>query len=171
VGSLKLAALGVTIAALVAASFVRFGPSARAFVAAFFVAVLAVLAAIDIEQRIIPNRIVLPAAIVVLAARIAISPGRTWEWVGAALGVFAVFLVVHLVSPAGFGMGDVKLGLLLGAGLGRYVVLGVFVGLLAASAAGLVLIAREGRAARKRTMPMGPFLAVGAIAALFIGAP
>jgi leader peptidase (prepilin peptidase)/N-methyltransferase len=85
--------------------------------------------------------------------------------------VAVFFLVVHLVSPAGLGMGDVKLGLLLGAGLGRYVVLGLFAGLLAASAAGVVLLVREGRAARKRTMPMGPFLALGAIVALFIGAP
>ena len=169
--SLKLAALGLTTSALVAASLVRFGLSARGFVAAFVVAVLVVLAAIDIEQRIIPNRIVLPAAIAVLVARIAISPGRTAEWVGAALGVSAFLLLVHVVSPAGMGMGDVKLAFLVGAGLGRYAVVGLVVGLFAAAAVALVLLAREGLAARKRTMPLGPFLALGAVVALFLNAP
>ena len=168
---LRRTALGLTGAGLVAASFASFGLSWRALVAAFFVSVLVVLTEIDIERRILPNRIVLPATAVVLVARIAIAPGRTAEWAGAALGAAGFFLLAHLVSPAGMGMGDVKLALLLGAGLGRYVVFGLVVGLLAAGVLGVFLIVREGRAARKKAIAFGPFLAFGAVVALFAGGP
>ena len=169
--ALRRTALGLTGAGLAAASFTRFGLSWRALLAAFFCAVLVLLTEIDIERRILPNRIVLPAAAVVLAGRIAISPGRTAEWVGAALGASGFLLLAHLVSPEGMGMGDVKLALLLGAGLGKYVAFALLVGLLAAAAVGIVLLAREGRAARKKAIAFGPFLAFGGVVALFLGGP
>ncbi len=78
---------------------------------------------------------------------------------------------MHLVYPAGMGMGDVKLALLLGAALGWLVVLALFVGSLGVGLAGVVFLVREGRAARKKAIPFGPFLALGAIAALFLGGP
>ena len=168
---IRRTALGLTGAGLVAASFARFGLSWRALVAAFFVAVLALLTEIDIDRRILPNRIVLPATAVVLVARIAISPGRAAEWAGAALAASGFFLLAHLVSPQGMGMGDVKLALLLVAGLGRYVTIALVVGLLAAAAAGIFLIVREGRGARKKAIAFGPFLALGAVVALFLGGP
>jgi leader peptidase (prepilin peptidase) / N-methyltransferase len=167
----RLAAVGLAAAGLVAASFARFGLSGRAFVAAFVVVVLVVLSAIDLEQRIIPNRIVLPATAVVLAARIALSPGRTLEWIGAGLAAAAFLLLVHLVQPEGLGMGDVKLALLIGAALGRYTALGMLAGMLAAAAVAIVVLVREGRAGRKKAIPYGPFLAFGAILALFLDAP
>jgi leader peptidase (prepilin peptidase) / N-methyltransferase len=67
------------------------------------------------------------------------------------------------------GMGDVKLCLLLGVALGQLVVVALFVGLLAALAPALVVVLRRGRAARGAGIPFGPFLAVGAIVALFWG--
>jgi leader peptidase (prepilin peptidase)/N-methyltransferase len=164
-------AVGLAAAGLAAACFARFGLSGRAFVAAFFVVVLVVLSAIDLEQRIIPNRIVLPATAVVLAARIGLSPGRTVEWVGAALAAAAFLLLVHLFSPEGMGMGDVKLALLLGAGLGRFTAVGMLVGMVAAAVVAIGLLVREGRAARKKAIPYGPFLAFGAIVALLLGRP
>ena len=164
-------AIALAGAGLVAASFARFGFSGRGLVAAFFVAVLAVVSAFDLEQGIIPNRIVLPAAAVVLAARIALSPGRTVELMVAAAGAAGFLLLAHLVYPAGMGMGDVKLALLLGAALGKLVVLALLLGSFAAGLVGVVLIVREGAAARKKAIAFGPFLALGAVVALFLGAP
>jgi leader peptidase (prepilin peptidase)/N-methyltransferase len=163
--------LALACAGLVAASFARFGVSGRGFVAAFFVAVLAVVSVFDLEQGIIPNRIVLPAAAVVLAARIALSSGRTVEWLVAAGGAAGFLLLAHLVYPAGMGLGDVKLALLLGAGLGKLVVVALLLGSLAAALVGVFMIVRGGASARKQTIPFGPYLALGAVAALFLGVP
>ncbi len=141
---------------------------AHAAVLAFFAAVLVVLSAIDLRTRKLPNRIVLPAAALVLAAQIAIAPDRALEWTLGAAGAFAFLLAAALVNPAGLGMGDVKLALLLGAALGWAVAPALFIGLAAASVAGVVLIVRGGWAARKTALPLGPFLAFGGIAALFL---
>ena len=156
-------------AGLVAACLLRFGASPRALVAAFFVAVLVLLSAIDVERRILPNVVVLPATAVVLAAQLALFPERAVEWVVSALGASLFLFLALLAYPKGMGMGDVKLALLLGAALGKAVWVGLMVGMLAGSLAGALLIAREGLAARKRTIPFGPFLALGAVVALFFG--
>jgi len=141
---------------------------AEDLVFAFFAAILVVLAVIDLRTRRLPNRIVLPAAAFVLAAQIAIAPDRALEWTLAAAGAFTFLLVAALVNPAGMGMGDVKLALLLGAALGWAVAPALFIGLAAAALAGVVLIVRGGWAARKTAIPLGPFLALGGIVALFI---
>src|SRR6266536_666320 len=141
---------------------------AEDLVFAFFAAVLVVLSVIDLKTRRLPNRIVLPAAALVLCAQIAISPGRWLEWTLAAAGAFTFLLVAALVNPAGLGMGDVKLALLLGAALGWAVAPALFIGLAAAALAGVVLVARGGWAARKTAVPLGPFLALGGIAAFFL---
>jgi leader peptidase (prepilin peptidase)/N-methyltransferase len=67
------------------------------------------------------------------------------------------------------GMGDVKLALLIGAGLGKVTPVGIMIGMLAALVPSAVLLARHGRAARKMKIPFGPFLAIGAVVALFAG--
>jgi leader peptidase (prepilin peptidase)/N-methyltransferase len=159
----------LSTALLVAACFVRFGFSAEAFVAAFFCAVLVVLSAIDAERRILPDVIVLPSFTLVLAANIALQPERTVEWVTASLGASAFLFLALLAYPKGMGMGDVKLALLLGAGLGASVVVGMMIGMLSALVYSTVLFARHGMAARKMAIPFGPFLAFGAIVALFAG--
>jgi leader peptidase (prepilin peptidase) / N-methyltransferase len=153
--------------ALAAASFLHFGVTARGFIAALFTIVLVALSAIDIEQRILPNRIVFPATAVVLVLQIAFFPQHTLEWVLSALGAGLFFLVAYLTYRAGLGLGDVKFAVLLGAGLGKGVVLGIFIGMFAAGVAGLVIIAREGLGARKKAIPLGPFLAFGAVISLF----
>jgi leader peptidase (prepilin peptidase) / N-methyltransferase len=162
-------AVELATALLVAASFLRFGFSGRAFVAAYFCAALIVLSAIDAERRILPDLIVVPSWVIVLAAQIALDPDRTLEWVAASFGA-SLFLFLALVAhPRGMGMGDVKLALLLGAALGKAVSVGLMVGMLAALAFSLVLFARHGLAARKMAIPFGPFLAFGALVALFAG--
>ena len=158
-------------AVLVAACFLRFGLSGEAFVGAYFCAALVVLSAIDAERRILPDLIVLPSWVLVLAANIVLEPDRTVEWVVASLGA-SLFLFLALVAyPKGMGMGDVKLALLLGAMLGKSVAVGMMIGMLAALVYSTVLFARHGRGARKMAIPFGPFLAFGAIVALFAGEP
>jgi leader peptidase (prepilin peptidase)/N-methyltransferase len=131
--------------------------------------VLVAISAIDIEHRIVPNRIVMPSFLVVLVAQTAIDPSP--EWLLGAIGASGFLLAAALAYPRGMGMGDVKLALLLGAMLGRLVVVGLMLGLLLALVPAAVLAARHGRAARKMGIPFAPFLSAGAIVALFAGEP
>jgi leader peptidase (prepilin peptidase)/N-methyltransferase len=160
-------AVELATAGLVAGCFVAFGLSAEALVAAFFCVVLVVLSAIDLRHRIVPNRIVLPAAALVLVAQTALEPSP--EWALGALGASGFLFVAALTYPAGMGMGDVKLALLLGAMLGRVVGVGLMVGMIAALLPSIGLLVRHGSAARKMGIPFAPFLAFGAIVALFAG--
>jgi leader peptidase (prepilin peptidase)/N-methyltransferase len=162
-----LGALALSVP-VIALAFFRFGASGRFVVAVFLIAVLCLLSAIDIAERRLPNRIVLPSAAAVLLAQTALFPDRALEWTVAAAGAALVLLIPQLVHPAGLGMGDVKLALLLGAALGSAVIAALFIGFLAAAAYALVLLARHGIAARRRTIPLGPFLAFGGVAALLL---
>ena len=157
---------GVT-ALLVTACVLRFGLTADALVAAFFCAVLVAISATDIEHRIIPNRIVLPAAAVVLVVNTLLHPSVEWAVAGLAAALF-LFLAA-LAYPGGMGMGDVKLALLLGFALGRTVPVALMVGMISALVPAVVLYARHGSAARKMRIPFGPFLAFGGVVALFAG--
>jgi prepilin signal peptidase PulO-like enzyme (type II secretory pathway) len=157
----------VTGAALLAwiGVLARFGASDRALVGLVFFAFLAVLTVTDLEQRRLPNTIVIPGALIVLALQIALVPERALEWVLASLITFLALLVVSAISRGGLGMGDVKLGLLLGAGLGAAVLPGLVVGMCAAGLYAVVLLARHGSAARSETLPYAPFLVFGAVVA------
>ena len=162
----ELLAIGVAFA-LAAASFLHFGVGARGFISALFVVVLVLLSVIDIEQGLLPNRIVLPATGVILVLQLAFFPDQALEWIVATVGAGLFFLIAYLSYRAGLGLGDVKFAMLLGAGLGKGVVLGIFLGMFAAGIGGLVIIGRQGLDARKQTMPLGPFLALGAVISLF----
>jgi len=159
---------GAAVAAAVAAGLVvaHFGPDKRALVGVVFVSALALLAAIDIEQRILPNRIVLPSFAVVLVMQLALFPDQAVEWIVASLGTAVVLVIAALLKPGGLGYGDVKLGLLLGAGLGENVVVAFIVAVFAIWPLAVYFYARHGRAAGKMALPFGPFLALGAVVAL-----
>ena len=159
----------LTTALLVAACVLAFGLTWTALFAAFFCSVLVVLSATDLAHRIIPDRVVLPAAAAVLLARTALDPSP--EWLLGALGAALFFFVAAVAYPAGMGMGDVKLALLLGAALGSTVPVALMLGMLAALVPAAVLFARHGMAARKLKIPFGPFLALGGLVALFAGEP
>ena len=152
---------------LVAACVLRFGLTAQAGLYAAFCAVPNAISAIALEHRIVPNRRVLPGAVVVLAAQTALNPSP--EWALGALGAALFLFVAALAYPKGMGMGDVKLALLLGAALGRNVTVALMVGMLAALVPGVVLFARHGVAARKKAIPFAPFLSLGAVVGLFAG--
>ena len=162
-------AVELLTAVLIAGCVLAFGLSAEAVVAAFFCAVLVAVSVIDLEHRIIPNRIVLPATVVVLAANTArdLSP----QWAIAGLAASGFLLAAALVYPAGMGIGDVKLALLMGVALGKTVPVALMAGMLASMIPSLVLFARHGAKARKMGFPFGPFLAVGSVVALFWGHP
>jgi leader peptidase (prepilin peptidase) / N-methyltransferase len=165
---LKYPAVELVTALLIAGCVLAFGLTADTVVAAFFCAVLVAVSAIDVEHRIIPNRIVLPATVLVLVANTALHPSP--RWVLGALGASGFLFAAALAHPAGMGMGDVKLALLMGAALGKVVAVALMVGMLAAMIPGLYLMARHGSKARKMGIPFGPFLAIGSVVALFWGA-
>jgi leader peptidase (prepilin peptidase)/N-methyltransferase len=156
-------------ALLVGAGVLAFGPTLDAAVATLYCAALVGVSVTDLERKVIPNRIVLPAAAIVLTAQTALHPSPEW-----ALGGFlaALFLFIAAFAyPAGMGMGDVKLALLLGAMLGRTVPVAMMFAMLSALVPSIVLLVRHGAAARKMAIPFGPFLALGGIVALFAGGP
>lgn len=153
-------------ALLAVACFLRFGLDAYAALAAAFSAVLVALAAIDVEHRIVPNRIVLPGAAAVLLAHTLVDPSP--EWALGAFGAASFLLAAALAYPRGMGMGDVKLCLLLGAMLGRHVAIALLLGMIAGLVPACVAAAR-GRSVRKLAIPFVPFLAFGSIVALFWG--
>jgi leader peptidase (prepilin peptidase)/N-methyltransferase len=160
-------AVELVTALLIAGCVLAFGLSARMVVAAFFCAVLVAISAIDLTHRIIPNRIVLPAFVVVLVAQTLLEPSP--EWALAALGASGFLFLAVLIHPAGMGMGDVKLALLMGAMLGKTVPVALMLGMLAALVPAAFLLARHGSKARKMGIPFGPFLALGSVIALFAG--
>jgi leader peptidase (prepilin peptidase)/N-methyltransferase len=154
-------------ALLISGSVWKFGLTADAAVAAFFCAALVAVSATDLEHRIIPNRIVLPATAIVLVAQTALHPSV--EWTLCALGASGFLFAAALAYPKGMGMGDVKLALFMGAMLGRTVSVALMLGMVSALVPSVILLARHGSAARKMGIPFGPFLALGSIVALFAG--
>ncbi len=149
------------------AAGLAFGFTGEGLIGAVFCWILVVVTRTDFEHRLIPNRIVLPGAVLMLVARTLDDPSV--EWILAALGAGVVLFVIVLAYPRGMGMGDVKLSMFLGAGLGVTVAVALFIGFLAALVPAAALLVRHGRSARKRAIPLGPFLALGGVVALFAG--
>jgi leader peptidase (prepilin peptidase) / N-methyltransferase len=156
-------------ALLAIASVVRFGFSAHALVGVIFAPTLLLLTVIDLDRRLIPDAIVLPALGAVLVLQIAFHPSHTLEWVLASLGAALFFVIPMLIYPAGMGMGDVKLAALLGAALGKSVTVAIFLALVAGGLVALSVLAREGVGARKKAIAFGPFLALGGLVVFFLG--
>jgi leader peptidase (prepilin peptidase)/N-methyltransferase len=160
-------AVELATALLMAGCALAFGLSLDTLVAACFCALLVAVTATDLEHRIIPNRLVVPGAAVVLGAQTLLHPSP--EWALGALGGAGFLFIAALAYPKGMGMGDVKLALLMGAMLGRNVGVALMLGMLFALVPSIVLLARHGAAARKMGFPFGPFLALGSVVALFWG--
>lgn len=156
-----------TWVALAVACAVVFEDTVEAVVAALGCAVLVAVTVTDLERRIIPNRVIVPALAAALVVQTIREPGI--EWILSALLAGGVFLGLALVYPAGLGMGDVKLVAFLGAWLGWDVFVALFVGSLLGMLPALVLLLRPGGAGRKESLPYGPFLAVGGVVCLFFG--
>jgi leader peptidase (prepilin peptidase)/N-methyltransferase len=163
--ALRVAGVAVWVV-LAAACAIVFTDAVEAVVNALGCAVLVAVSITDLERRIIPNRIVLPALVAALVVQTARDPGVEWAVAAVAAGGF--FLVLALVYPAGLGMGDVKLAAFMGAWLGWDVAMALFAGSLLGLLPAVAAL-RPGGAGRKATLPYGPFLAAGGVVGLFYG--
>jgi leader peptidase (prepilin peptidase)/N-methyltransferase len=130
---------------------------------------LAIVTLTDLEQRIIPNKVLIAGAILCLAIAVPTDLAGVPERLIAAAAAGGLFFLVALAYPSGMGLGDVKLAATMGLFLGSAVAPAVLVALLAGSLVGLALIARHGTGARKMAIPFGPFLALGGIVGLLVG--
>jgi leader peptidase (prepilin peptidase) / N-methyltransferase len=160
-------AVELVTAVLIAACVFAFGLTAQAALASFFCAVLVAISAVDLEHRIVPNRIVLPATALLLPLHTIVDPSP--QWTLGALGASLFLFLAVLAYPAGMGMGDVKLALFMGAMLGKTVAVALMVGMVSALVPAMFLLVRHGSKARKMGIPFAPFLALGSLVALFFG--
>lgn len=164
------------LTALLFLAFVhRFGITPLTLVYLAFVGALIVISFIDLEHRIIPNRIALPGIIIgIIASFFVPLPATVIRWYGAFLGATVGGGVILLVGYVGtkvfkreaMGGGDVKLMAMIGAFLGwEMALMTIFFGSLAGAVIGLIIKLIAG----KDYIPFGPFLSVGALIAIFFG--
>ena len=151
---------------LAVAALIRLGVTADGVLAAGLLVVLAALAGVDIRARVLPNRIIGPAMLGVLAWHLAFAPDFVPESLLAAAGAGAFLLVPGLVQPGALGMGDVKLAALLGLALGARVVTALMIGFIAVMPVAVGILVRNGSSARRSSIPFGPFLGLGAAVVL-----
>ena len=163
------AVAGVAGAALAGASFAVYGATAHALVGAILGPVLAVLSAIDLRHRLLPNIIVGPAAVVIGLVVALGEPHHLRAHLAASFVAGGILFVVSLVNPAGMGMGDAKLVFLIGIALGSRTIAAMFDTAVALVAVALYLVATRGRRGLKTTIPFGPLLALGALVGYFTG--
>ncbi len=161
----------LTMAALFVATAVILGTGDPAELALglAFCALMLIVTLTDLERRVIPNAVLVAGAVFGTAIAAVSDPGSLAERGAAAAGAGGALLCVALAYPRGMGMGDVKLAAVMGLYLGRAVVPAIVIGCGVGALFGLWLIARHGGEARKRTVPFGPFLALGGIIGLWYG--
>jgi leader peptidase (prepilin peptidase)/N-methyltransferase len=160
-------AIELATALLLVGCVLAFGLTTKAAAAGIACAALVVVTATDLERRIVPNRVVLPAAAAVLVLQTVSHPSP--QWAIGAVGAAGFLFAAALAYPGGMGMGDVKLALLIGALLGKTTPVALLLALFLALAPSAVLLARHGMRARRVAIPFAPFLAAGAVIALFAG--
>ena len=153
---------------LFAAAAYEFGLGLDLLSALALILTLIALAGIDLEHRLLPNAIVGPAALVGFTLSVLESPERWWVYLVSTLAVACGLFALALAYPGGMGMGDVKMGGMLGAFLGPYAALAVFLGALCGATTGGLLMA-AGRMQRRVALPFGVFMALGGMVALFFG--
>jgi leader peptidase (prepilin peptidase)/N-methyltransferase len=157
-------------AALAAAVVAVNGADRHTWLGLALLAFLVPIALVDLERRIIPNRLTGPGAVVAVALGAALHPAGVPEQLIACVAAGGFFGLAALAHPSGMGMGDVKLAGMLGLFLGREVGVAVFVALVAGTLVGAAIVARRGaREGRRTAVPFGPFLALGGVAAVLAG--
>jgi prepilin signal peptidase PulO-like enzyme (type II secretory pathway) len=155
--------------AAVVASFAEFGLSGHALVGAVLTPVLVLLGTIDARHRLLPNTIVAPAILAVGVIVAASMPSSFLGHLAVAAAAGGFFLAFSAFFPGALGMGDAKLVFLLGIALGSKALGSILIAFAALLVAALYMIAKRGAAARKETIPFGPFLALGALVVFFGG--
>ncbi len=159
----------LTAALLVTVVLVK-GADRDALLGIAFVLLLVPVTFIDLDHRIIPNRLMLIGAVLAPVLVLFTNPDAIVEHLIAALAAGGFLLAAALARPGGMGMGDVKLAGVMGLFLGRDVGPAMLVALVAGSLVGTAIIARKGSAGRKTAVPFGPFLALGGVFGLLAGA-
>jgi len=155
-------------AALFAAAAYEFRLGVDLLGALVLVAVLVALAAIDLEHRLLPNVIVVPASVVGFVLSVLANPGGWWIYPASAVAVGGGLFALAVLYPGGMGMGDVKMGAMLGMFLGPYAALAVLIGALLGTVTGGLLMGL-GKVGRRYPMPFGVFMAAGGVASLLFG--
>jgi leader peptidase (prepilin peptidase) / N-methyltransferase len=166
--SMRYPLIEALTALLFGAAFYKFGVSIQLISAFVLIAALISLAAIDLEHGILPNAIIGPCAAVGFVLSVLRDPSGWWIYLISALAVGGGLFALAVAYPAGMGMGDVKMGGMLGAFLGPYGALAVFLGALCGTAVGGLLLAL-GRIRRRSALPFGVFMAFGGLVSLFEG--
>ena len=134
-----------------------------------FIALMVVVAAIDLEHRIVPHRILIVATAWVVPVALVVQTTRVPEQLIAATAAGGLLFIAVLAYPAGMGMGDVKLAAVMGLYLGRSVAPALMMAFAVGAIVGIAIMIREGAAARKRALPFAPFLALGGLVGQFVG--
>ena len=161
---------GLTATLFAAIVLVRHDDLAAAALGLVLVAFVVPLALVDLDHRLLMNRLIAPGAVLGVILGIVLDAGGEGERLIAGAAGAATFLVIALAYPAGMGLGDVKLVGMLGLFLGSELAVAVLFALLSGVGVGVALMARKGMAAgRKTAIPFGPFLAAGAVAAVLVG--
>ena len=160
----------LTTGALYAAVVATQDDAVRIVLGLLLVTVLVPITLIDLDHRIIPNRITGPAAVAALVAIAALDTDFLVEAIVAGIAGGGFFLIAALLYPRGMGMGDVKLAAVLGLYLGRAVAPAILIALVSGVFVGAAIMVRKGAVeGRKTAVPFGPFLALGGMIAFFVG--
>lgn len=149
-------------------SYQHWGWSLQALTAALYAWFFLVVAVIDIEHRLVLNRMLIPALGGILLLTLALHgfPGLITSLTGGAIG-FVSFLALALVYPKGMGMGDVKLAGVIGLATGFPGILVVLLVCIFAGGVGALLILIRYRFKPGHTMAYAPYLSLGGWAALY----
>lgn len=161
-------AIEALTAVLFAAAAYGIPPGVDLFRAFVLVAALLALAAIDLEHGLLPNVIVLPVGLLGLVLAVGDAAGGWWMYPLSALAVGGGLFALAASYPGGMGMGDVKMGAMLGALLGPYAALAVFVAALLGTVFAIVLVVFR-KVGRRHPLPFGTFMAAGGVTGLLFG--
>jgi leader peptidase (prepilin peptidase)/N-methyltransferase len=160
----------VTAALYVLVVALKWGDVLQMTLGLVLVTFLVPIAVIDLDLKIIPNKLTGPAAVLAVALSAVLEPSYLPEQLAAGAGALIFFLLPTLIHQKGMGMGDVKLVAVLGLYLGRAVAPAIFIALILGIVVGAAIIAMKGISDGRRTkVPFGPFLAIGALVAFFVG--
>ncbi len=162
-------AIELATAGLAAGSIAAFGANWYGLAVMVMAVALVPVVVIDLEHKLIPNLVTYPAAALALTFAILDDPARWWVPVTAAAGASIFLATLWFIRPGGMGLGDAKLAVLLGAVLGASIIPALAIAFFIGSLLGVGLAVRHGKGARKMAVPFGPFLATGALIALWVG--
>jgi leader peptidase (prepilin peptidase) / N-methyltransferase len=156
-------------AALFAAVTVKIGFHARLAPALLLTALIVPASIIDLRHRIIPNAINFPGAVAVYLTAVIAQPDRWAELLIGGVAAAAFLGLAWLIYPAGMGLGDVKMTLMIGLALGKFAGVALFAAFAISLLPSIAVLLLKGPRGRKVSFPFGPFLALGAMVAILYG--